>query len=263
MSPVDDELRARLRARTAAIPAAPDPLAGIKPRACRLRQRGVDASLAGTALAVAAIAAVVPALASGPSTARLSQTPPSTSASAWVPSPLMPSVVLPSVVLPSVVPPSVVPPSLSVPPVLLATPVASSSPVPSSPVPSATTVPSNGAGPGNLIRDWSQRGDRAAGPDESQVVTLFAGKTTGGLRYTMGQPYFRDDGVADDVSATTSGVNGPEFPWESRQTTKRSRWPSCCVASPGRPKTPWWSFRSRAQVGCPTPQYQRRFCSRR
>lgn len=44
-----------------------------------------------------------------------------------------------------------------------------------------------------------------------QYNSLFAGKTASGLRYTMGQAYFRDDDVAYNVSYTTGGVNGPEF----------------------------------------------------
>ena len=62
MSPIDAELRAALRGRAHVVTPAPDPLAGIERRAQRIRRNRVAASVAGSALAVAAIAAVVPAL---------------------------------------------------------------------------------------------------------------------------------------------------------------------------------------------------------
>jgi hypothetical protein len=62
MSPIDDELRALLSDRASAVPPAPDPLGGIERRAKRMRRNRVAASVAGTALAVAAVALTVPAL---------------------------------------------------------------------------------------------------------------------------------------------------------------------------------------------------------
>jgi len=62
MSPIDDELRSLFTSRADLLAPAPDPLAGIESRARRMRRNRVAASVAGTALAVAAIAAVVPAV---------------------------------------------------------------------------------------------------------------------------------------------------------------------------------------------------------
>lgn len=62
MSPIDDELRTLFTSRADLLAPAPDPLAGIESRARRMRRNRVAASVAGTALAVAAIAAVVPAV---------------------------------------------------------------------------------------------------------------------------------------------------------------------------------------------------------
>ena len=62
MSPLDDELRSLLHARADVLSPAPDPLSGIERRAKRMRRNRVAASVAGTALAVAAIAVAVPAL---------------------------------------------------------------------------------------------------------------------------------------------------------------------------------------------------------
>ena len=66
MSPLDDELPAALHGRARVLPASPDPLAGIERRAARLRRRRVAASVAGSALAVAAVALVVPAVSGAP-----------------------------------------------------------------------------------------------------------------------------------------------------------------------------------------------------
>ena len=62
MSPLDDELRALLSDRAAAVPPAPDPLGGIERRARRMRRNRVAASVAGSALMVAAVAVAVPSL---------------------------------------------------------------------------------------------------------------------------------------------------------------------------------------------------------
>ncbi len=62
MSPIDDELRATLRGRAYELSPAPDPLPGIERRAKRIRRNRVAASVAGSALAVAAIALAVPTL---------------------------------------------------------------------------------------------------------------------------------------------------------------------------------------------------------
>lgn len=62
MSPLDDELRAALQSRASSVSASPDPLAGIERRATRLRRNRLVASVAGSALAVAAVATAVPLL---------------------------------------------------------------------------------------------------------------------------------------------------------------------------------------------------------
>lgn len=62
MSPLDDELRAALHGRATALAPSPDPLAGIERRAKRLQRNRIGAAVAGSVLAVAAVAAVVPAL---------------------------------------------------------------------------------------------------------------------------------------------------------------------------------------------------------
>jgi hypothetical protein len=62
MSPIDDELRAALRGRAQVLAPSPDPMAGIEARAKRLQRNRIGVAMAGSALAVAAVAAVVPAL---------------------------------------------------------------------------------------------------------------------------------------------------------------------------------------------------------
>jgi hypothetical protein len=62
MSPLDDELRSLFHARADGLAPSPDPTAGIERRAKRMRRNRVAASVAGTALAVTAIAIAVPAL---------------------------------------------------------------------------------------------------------------------------------------------------------------------------------------------------------
>ena len=62
MSPIDDELRAALQRRATVVPPAPDPLAGIERRATRMQRNRLAASVAGSVLAVAAIATAVPLL---------------------------------------------------------------------------------------------------------------------------------------------------------------------------------------------------------
>ena len=57
---LDDELRAVLHGRATVVPPSPDPLAGIERRATRIRRNRIGASVAGSVLAVAAIASVVP-----------------------------------------------------------------------------------------------------------------------------------------------------------------------------------------------------------
>lgn len=62
MSPIDDELRTALHRRATAVPPSPDPLAGIERRAGRMRRNRIAASVAGSVLAVAAVATGVPLL---------------------------------------------------------------------------------------------------------------------------------------------------------------------------------------------------------
>ena len=62
MSPIDDELRAALHGRAAVLAPSPDPLAGIERRARRMRRNRAATAVAGSVLAVAAIALAVPAL---------------------------------------------------------------------------------------------------------------------------------------------------------------------------------------------------------
>lgn len=62
MSPIDDELRTALHRRATGVTPAADPLAGIERRAGRLRRNRLAASLAGSVLAVAAVATAVPLL---------------------------------------------------------------------------------------------------------------------------------------------------------------------------------------------------------
>lgn len=70
MTPLDDELRALLRDRAAAVPPSPDPLGGIASRARTLRRRRAATAMAGAAAVVAAVAVAVPlALNGGGSTA--------------------------------------------------------------------------------------------------------------------------------------------------------------------------------------------------
>jgi hypothetical protein len=59
---LDDELRAVLHGRAIVVPPSPDPLAGIERRAARMRRNRIGASVAGSVLAVAAVASVVPLL---------------------------------------------------------------------------------------------------------------------------------------------------------------------------------------------------------
>jgi len=68
MTPIDDELRAALHGRAQSLAPAPDPLAGIERRAKRIQRNRIGAAVAGSALAVAAIAVVLPALQSATST---------------------------------------------------------------------------------------------------------------------------------------------------------------------------------------------------
>jgi hypothetical protein len=62
MSPLDDQLRAAMHARADVLAPSPDPLAGIEARARGIKRRRAAASVAGAALAVTAVAFVVPAL---------------------------------------------------------------------------------------------------------------------------------------------------------------------------------------------------------
>lgn len=68
MSPIDDELRAALQGRAQVVTPAPDPLTGIEQRAKRIQRTRIGAAVAGSALAVALVAAVVPAVQSATST---------------------------------------------------------------------------------------------------------------------------------------------------------------------------------------------------
>lgn len=65
MSPLDDQLRNALHGRADTLPPSPDPLAGIEARARGIRRRRVAAAVAGAALAVTAVAVVVPSLVTG------------------------------------------------------------------------------------------------------------------------------------------------------------------------------------------------------
>ena len=246
MSPLDDELRAMFTRRAAEVRPAADPLAGIQERARRLRRTRLAAGVTGAALAVSAVALTVPALTPGPATVRLAgpTAPPS-------PGPTVDPSGAPATATPATAPPVVTDPTgpaatsspaatgpstwssaapttpvRSLPAVV---PPGASSPSTSTPAASpAASVPQNDAGPATVLRDWPQRGDRAAGPDEAQLLSrfaaalpgsgappryrsLFAGRTTGGLRYTMGQAWFSGDDVAYGVSLTTGGASGPEF----------------------------------------------------
>src|SRR6476646_7400706 len=64
MTPIDDELRNLLHARTDVLAPSPDPLGGIERRAKRMRRNRVAASVAGAALAVSAVALAIPLLGS-------------------------------------------------------------------------------------------------------------------------------------------------------------------------------------------------------
>ena len=210
MSPLDDELRAMFASRAARVRPAADPLVGIQSRAGRLRRTRVATSVAATALAVSAVAFAVPALTSGPSTARLAGP-----AGAASPSPEV---------------------------------------TPSSVNRSAMSYPwGYDPGPANLLIDWPQRGDRTAGPDEAEVLrrfasafpsataephyrALFAGRTDGGVRYTMGQLWFSGADVAYDVNFATGGLNGPQFAL-GKPTDPRAVMLTqvlCCAAGAGK-----------------------------
>ena len=86
-----------------------------------------------------------------------------------------------------------------------------------------SSSPKNVVGPDNLLGDWPQRGDHAAGPDEAQVLRRFAaafpsatgaphyrflvaGQLPSGLRYTAGQAWFTGSDVAYTVGF--SGLDG-------------------------------------------------------
>lgn len=62
MSPIDDELRAALHGRAQVLAPSTDPLAGIERRAKRIQRNRIGAAVTASALAVVAVAAVVPAL---------------------------------------------------------------------------------------------------------------------------------------------------------------------------------------------------------
>src|SRR5687767_2819068 len=70
MSPLDDQLRAALQGRAGQLAPSPDPLAGIEARARGIRRRRVATSVAGAALAVAAVALAVPTFVDGASPSR-------------------------------------------------------------------------------------------------------------------------------------------------------------------------------------------------
>ena len=70
MTPLDETLRAVLTDRAGALAPASDPMAGIADRARRIRRRRIAAAMAGTALAVPAVAVAVPALTPGRTTVR-------------------------------------------------------------------------------------------------------------------------------------------------------------------------------------------------
>ena len=83
MSPIDDELRTALQRRATGVAPSPDPLAGIERRAGRMRRNRLAASVAGSVLAVTAVATAVPLL-SGPT---VPAAPPVATAPTTVPSP--------------------------------------------------------------------------------------------------------------------------------------------------------------------------------
>ena len=62
MSPIDDELRDALHRRATGVAPSPDPLSGIERRATRIQRNRLAASVAGSVLAVAAVATAVPLL---------------------------------------------------------------------------------------------------------------------------------------------------------------------------------------------------------
>lgn len=64
MSPIDDELRSALSSRTESAVLSPDFVTGVERRARRMRRNRVTASIAGSALAVAALGVGGPMLAS-------------------------------------------------------------------------------------------------------------------------------------------------------------------------------------------------------
>ena len=79
MSPLDDELRQALQGRAAVLLPAADPLSGIERRAGRIRRTRAATAVAGSALAVAALALVGPVLTPTSSSAPVvPATPPST-----------------------------------------------------------------------------------------------------------------------------------------------------------------------------------------
>ncbi len=82
MSPIDDELRAALHGRAQVLTPSPDLLAGIEARAKRMQRNRIGAAVAGSALAVALVAAVVPAIqsttSSQPDVPRFATSAPST-----------------------------------------------------------------------------------------------------------------------------------------------------------------------------------------
>ena len=68
MSPIDEELRALFSARADGLRPAAEPFTGIERRARRIRRNRVAASVAGSALAISALAVAVPAVMSATST---------------------------------------------------------------------------------------------------------------------------------------------------------------------------------------------------
>lgn len=94
MSPIDDELRTALQRRATALAPAPDPLTGIERQAARMRRTRLGACVAGSVLAVAAVATAVPLLTAPTAPARppVALAPPSAlpSASAYALDPAAP-----------------------------------------------------------------------------------------------------------------------------------------------------------------------------
>jgi hypothetical protein len=172
MSPLDDHLRRAMRAHADVLAPSPDPLAGIESRARAMKRRRVVATVTGAALAVAAIAVVVPSLASlGSKPSQLATQGPTATLSATPATVAAPSNVLSSW------------PKRGV----------------------ATAGPPQA----ELLARFAQARNRPA--DQASYRPLYTGRTASGIRYTYGQAWFTGDAAANGVGYATGGTNGPDF----------------------------------------------------